>query len=101
MINAFNILIWELVILAWLLVEWGDIERKWSTIYISHEPSKYWNHVYIPPNMNASHGIQSAIDFLNRRGGELTFATGTFCVEESIVLGGGNICIRGEVDDES
>ena len=78
----------DLVLLIFLLSVWFNIERKWRTIYISQDPTNtYWNHIYAPPDEDASQKIQAAIDFHSRRLGGITkFGAGKYDVENTIEI---------------
>ena len=92
------ILLIDLVLICYVFYLWYIIERKWHTIYISHNPTNiYWNHVYIPEGADASIGIQAAIDFLGekKRGGITRFDAGIYDVHNIIELKG-RVCLQGE-----
>ena len=82
------ILFIDLALLIFLLSVWFSIERKWRTIYISQDPTiTYWNHVYAPPDEDASQKIQAAVDFHSRRlGGTTKLGAGEYDIEDTITL---------------
>ena len=83
------ILIIDAILLVTLLVVWFNIERKWRTIYISQDPTTtYWNHIYAPPEEDASQKVQAAIDFHSNRffGGTAKLGSGEYDIENSITL---------------
>ena len=88
----------HIILLVWVTYLWYSLEKRWNTIYISHDPTiRFWNHVYIPDGADASKGIQAAIDFgSNRRRGSITkLAAGIYNIEKSITLNR-KVVLKGE-----
>ena len=91
------ILLIDIALLIFLLGVWFNIERKWRTIYISQDPTiTYWNHVYAPPDEDASQKIQASIDFHSRRlGGTAKFSSGEYDIENTIMMKS-RVVLKGE-----
>ena len=92
-------MIWliDLGLFVWLFVVWSSIEKKWNKVYITQKPSKYWNHVYIHPDDDASVGIQNAVDFLAKRqsGGIAHLSGGIYNIKDGLTLRG-RVTVEGE-----